>query len=241
MSRLHRWAGVVRIPTVSWSTCFQWGLSPQRGLPLGRVSCGVSHVLAETSDSSFLKISTKESYFHTLVSAPGDTKGVSQGPFVWYLLPTEVTQSCPTLCDPMDCSLSGSSVHGIFQARVLEWIAISFSRGSSWPMNQTQISRTAGRCFTIWATREAPLTNHSFTQLSLVTLPLNSCLEASTLNPFHIPDPVEHFLLLLLNHQVGICDKKQESGGRTRDSRNLLFDCLEWLHSLYMHCLFENI
>ena len=37
---------------------------------------------------------------------------------------SEVTQSCPTLCDPMDCSLSGSSVHGIFQARVLEWIAI---------------------------------------------------------------------------------------------------------------------
>ena len=44
---------------------------------------------------------------------------------------TEVTQSCPTLCDPMDCSLPGSSVHGIFQAIVLEWIAISFSRGSS--------------------------------------------------------------------------------------------------------------
>ena len=43
---------------------------------------------------------------------------------------SEVAQSCPTLCDLMDCSLSGSSVHGIFQARVLEWIAISFSRGS---------------------------------------------------------------------------------------------------------------
>ena len=42
---------------------------------------------------------------------------------------SEVAQSCPTLCDPMDCCLSGSSVHGIFQARVLEWIAISFSRG----------------------------------------------------------------------------------------------------------------
>ena len=40
----------------------------------------------------------------------------------------EVTQSCPTLCDPMDCSLPGSSVHGIFQARVLEWVAIAFSR-----------------------------------------------------------------------------------------------------------------
>ena len=44
-----------------------------------------------------------------------------------------VTQSCPTLCDPMDCSLPGSFVRGIFQARILEWIAISFSRGSSWP------------------------------------------------------------------------------------------------------------
>ena len=42
-----------------------------------------------------------------------------------------VTQSCPTLCDPMDCSLPGSSIHGIFQARVLEWVAISFTRGSS--------------------------------------------------------------------------------------------------------------
>ena len=42
---------------------------------------------------------------------------------------SEVVQSCPTLCDPMDCSLPGSSVHGIFQARVLEWVAFSFSRG----------------------------------------------------------------------------------------------------------------
>ena len=54
----------------------------------------------------------------------------------------------------MDCSLSGSSVHGIFQARVLEWIAISFSRGSSRPRNHTLVSRIAGRCFTVWATRD---------------------------------------------------------------------------------------
>ena len=46
---------------------------------------------------------------------------------------SEVTQSCPTLCDPMDCSLPDSSVHGIFQARILEWVAISFSKGSSGP------------------------------------------------------------------------------------------------------------
>ena len=51
-------------------------------------------------------------------------------------------------------ALSDSSVHGIFQAIVLEWIAISFSRGSSWPRDQTQVSCIVDRCFTIWATRE---------------------------------------------------------------------------------------
>ena len=64
----------------------------------------------------------------------------------------EVAQSCPTLCDPMDCSLSGFSVHGIFQERVLEWITISFSRGSSRPRNWTWVSCIAGRRFTVWAT-----------------------------------------------------------------------------------------
>ena len=72
---------------------------------------------------------------------------------------SEVAQSCPTLCDPMDCSLPvhgshPSSVHGILQAGVLEWVAISFSRRSSQPRDGTQVSRIAGRCFTIWATRE---------------------------------------------------------------------------------------
>ena len=66
----------------------------------------------------------------------------------------EVTQLCLTLCYPMDCSLPGSSVHGIFQARVLEWVAISFSRGSFWPRDWTWVSHIVGRCFTIWATRE---------------------------------------------------------------------------------------
>ena len=67
---------------------------------------------------------------------------------------SEVAQSCPTLCNPMDCSLPGSSVHGIFQAIVLEWIAISFSRGSSQPRDWTRVSRIVDRCFTLWATRE---------------------------------------------------------------------------------------
>ena len=68
---------------------------------------------------------------------------------------SEVAQSCPTLCNPMDCSLPGSSIHGIFQARILEWVAISFSRGSSHPGDRTQVSHIAGRCFTVWASREA--------------------------------------------------------------------------------------
>ena len=67
-----------------------------------------------------------------------------------------VIQSCPTLCDPIDCSPPGSSFHGILQARILEWVAIPFSRGSPWPRDQTQVSCMAGRFFTIWAMREAP-------------------------------------------------------------------------------------
>ena len=58
-------------------------------------------------------------------------------------------QSCPTLCNPMDYSLPGSLVHGIFQASILEWVAISFFRGSSQPRDWTQVSRIVGRCFTI--------------------------------------------------------------------------------------------
>ena len=57
-------------------------------------------------------------------------------------------QSCPTLCDPMDCSPPGSTVHGILQARILEWVAISLSKGSSQLRDWAQVSRTAGRVFT---------------------------------------------------------------------------------------------
>ena len=62
-------------------------------------------------------------------------------------LKTEVTQSCPTLCGPMDCSLRGFSIHGIFQARVLEWVAISFPRGSSQPRVGTRVSCIESRRF----------------------------------------------------------------------------------------------
>ena len=68
--------------------------------------------------------------------------------------------SHPTLCDPMDYSPPGSSVHGTLQSRVLEWVAILFSRGSSWPRDWTLVSCVAGRFFTVWATREAYTSNN---------------------------------------------------------------------------------
>ena len=73
-------------------------------------------------------------------------------PHLLMWLKVKVTQSCPTLCNPMECT-----VHGILQARILVWVDFSFSRGSSQPRDQTQVSRIAGRFFTSWDTREAPM------------------------------------------------------------------------------------
>ena len=83
--------------------------------------------------------------------------------------------------NPMDCSLSGSSVHGILQARMLEWVTIPFSRGSSWPKDQTQVSCIAGRFLTVWATREAFCLLTDFLSLS----PLNFKLRVGR-NYFHL-------------------------------------------------------
>ena len=81
---------------------------------------------------------------------------------LWFLCPDNkenevlVAQSGLTPCDPMDYSPPGSSDHGILQERILEWVAISFSRGSSWCRGQSRVSCIAGGFFTIWATREDP-------------------------------------------------------------------------------------
>jgi len=66
-----------------------------------------------------------------------------------------LSQSCLTLCNPVDFSPSGSSVPGLLRTRTLQWVAIPFSRGSSWLRDQTRVSCIADRFFTIWATREA--------------------------------------------------------------------------------------
>ena len=73
----------------------------------------------------------------------------------WRLCAQSCAQLYLTLCDPLDCSPPGFSVHGMLQTRILEWVAISFSRGSYRPRDRSQVSCTAGRFFTNWATRKA--------------------------------------------------------------------------------------
>ena len=122
-------------------------------------------------------------------------------------MPSEVAQSCPTLCDPMDCSLPGSSVYGIFQARILEWVAISFSGRSSQARDWTQVSRIVGRSFTIWATREV---SPNWLRYSLRKnkmhlcvpngLQLPSCLKVKRLSPvqlhcLRVREKVRHSIL----------------------------------------------
>ena len=74
---------------------------------------------------------------------------------LWKKSESEAAQLCPILCDLTNCSPPGSAVHGIFQARILEWAAISFSKGSSQRRDQTWVSCIAERRFTILATKEA--------------------------------------------------------------------------------------
>ena len=91
-----------------------------------------------------------------------------------------VTQLCPTLCDPMDCSPPGSSVCGTLQARILEWVAIPFSGGSSRPRDGTQVSWIASRWFTIWAlvcSNSHPLSQWCYLTILSSAAPFSSCLQ----------------------------------------------------------------
>ena len=91
-----------------------------------------------------------------------------------------VAQSCLTLCDPVGCSSPGSSVHGISQARILEWVAIPFSRGSSWPRYQTLVSCIPGRFFyhlSYWGNPQVIKVN-----INNIKSPLICCDQNGTLN-----------------------------------------------------------
>ena len=89
-----------------------------------------------------------------------------------------VAQSCLTLCNLTDCSPPGSSVYGIVQARILEWVAIPLSRGPSPPRDRTHVPCIAGRFFTFWAIREA----HLFFKGILTVIAPNSLIFSSSLN-----------------------------------------------------------
>ena len=94
------------------------------------------------------------SYAYNMPLRPQQQHSTSLVLAVIVLILVSVIQSCLTLCDPMDCRSPDSSVRGIFQARILEWVAIPFSRGSSQPRDRTRVSCTAGRFFPTRATRE---------------------------------------------------------------------------------------
>ena len=84
-----------------------------------------------------------------------DCKHAGRAACYWNGVLCLVTQLCLTLFEPMDCSLPGSCVHGILQVRILEWVTMPSSKGSSQLRNWTRVSHIAGRFFNIWATREA--------------------------------------------------------------------------------------
>ena len=76
--------------------------------------------------------------------------------YIWKSSVSASHKSCPTLCNPRDCGPPGSSIHGILQARMLQWVAIPTSRGSSWLRDWTRVFGIAGGFFTVSATGEAP-------------------------------------------------------------------------------------
>ena len=99
----------------------------------------------------------------TRLPRPWDSPGKNTGVGCHFLLQrmqvkseSEVTQSRLTLTDPMDCSLPGSSVHGILWARILEWVAIPFSRGSSWSRDQTRVSCIAAAATAVKSLQSCP-------------------------------------------------------------------------------------
>ena len=125
-----------------------------KNLPAGRARWRRSRwtwSISLSTDTSGIHLQTQKCMQNTSWEGTGVT---DQRNRIYSDSDSEITQSCPILCDPMDSSQPSSSIYGIFQARILEWAAISFSRGSSRLRDWTQVSHIVGRHFTVWATRE---------------------------------------------------------------------------------------
>ena len=106
--------------------------------------------------------------------------------FLWWLIIEKVAQLCLTLCSP-----TNYTAHGILQAKILEWVAIPFSRGFSQPRDETQVSCIAGRFFTTWATREAPLVSERWSVSP--RFPFSFQLEHPTFSQFRYADSERMF------------------------------------------------
>ena len=134
-----------------------------------------------------------------------------------YLVKVKVTQSCPTLCSPMDYT-----VHGIFQARILEWVAFPFSRGSSQPRDWTQVSCIIGGFFTSWATRETQEYWSGWPVPSPVDLPdpgIQPVSPASQVDS--LPTELSAYKPYLSNHLI-----PSKGSLHLRDLPYILLDCL---------------
>ena len=132
-----------------------------------------------------------------------------------------VTQACLNLGDPMDCILPGSYIHGISQARILEWVAISFSRGSCPPRGWTHVSCIVGRFFTIWATTDYQRT---------IILPNNSTpqyISEKTLTQKDTCTPM--FIAALFTAKVWKQPKYPSVDGWIKNLWDIVFTCIEQL------------
>ena len=187
------------LPGALWSTCekatFTWykKFHPLSGFPpLLHQSSSCSSLLAQcllVFAEVTPQVTHPNSWKHFLHDSLLSTPGLPSFMLVWSHssdMNTQhvcvlVTQLCLTLCNPLDCSPPGSYVHGILRARILEWVAVPFFRGSQ-PWDRTQISRIAGEFFTDWATREAQThsTHANLRGLTLTPLTWLAC----TIIPF---------------------------------------------------------
>ena len=105
----------------------------------------LAHVIKRVRNSETCRVSWLENQGRATLQLTSE----GQNALLFRKVKVFVAQSCSTLCDPMDCSWPASSVHGILQARILEWVDIPFSRGSSQPRDQTQVSCIAGGFLTV--------------------------------------------------------------------------------------------
>ena len=156
---------MIQSGSIQWSLCNLIRYTVLVGLAVGQRDDRTKRLIKVSSTGeevqNFLALETSEGFSQGLncEHPTRQIRAVSYHPHIrtlfsywWWWFSRQVVSDS---CDPMDCSLSGSSVHGILQTRMLEWVAISFSRGSSWPRNRTRASCIAGRWFTNWATKEA--------------------------------------------------------------------------------------